>query len=78
MNQQNAAYLFLTAKKQSLGSFNSFSENVKNLLKSLWGSTFLPNKNLSMDSIAAFCFKYYLKRFCKAPIHIFAEFSDNF
>ena len=78
MNQQNAAYLFLTAKKQSLGSFNSFSENIKNLLKSLWGSTFLPNKNLSMDSTTAFCFKYYLKRFCKAPIHIFAEFSDNF
>ena len=78
MNQQNAVYLFLTAKKQSLGSFNSFSENVKSLLKSLWGSFYLPNKNLSMDSTTAFCFKYYLKRFCKAPIHNFAEFSDNF
>ena len=79
MNQQNAAYLFLTVKKQSsLGSFNSGSENVKNLLKGLWGSTFLPNKSLSMDSTSAFCFNYYLKRFCKAPMHIFPEFSDNF
>ena len=77
-NQQNAAYLFLTAKKQSLGSFNSCSENVKNLLKELWGITFLPYKNLSMDSTTAFCFKYYLKRFCKAPMNIFPEFSDNF
>ena len=68
MNQQNAAYLFLTAKKQSLESFNSCSENVKNLLTRLWGSTFLPNKNLSMNSTTAFCFKYYLKQFCKAPI----------
>ena len=78
MNQQNAAYLFLTAKKQSLGSFNSCSDNVKNLLKGLWRSTFLANKNISMDSTTAFCFKYYLKRFCKAPIHIFPEFSHNF
>ena len=79
MNQQNAAYLFLTVKKQSsLGSFNSGSENVKNLLKGLWGSTFLPNKSLSMDSTSAFCFNYYLKRFCKAPMHIIPEFSDNF
>ena len=68
MNQQNAAYLFLTAKKQSLESFNSCSENVKNLLTRLWGSTFLPNKNLSMNSTTAFCFKYYLKQFCKAPM----------
>ena len=78
MNQQNAAYLFLTVKKQSLGSFNSCSENVKNLLKELWGITFLPYKNLSMDSTTAFCFKYYLKRFCKAPVNIFPEFSHNF
>ena len=69
---------FSYAKKQSLGSFNSCSENVKNLLKELWGVTFLPYKNLSMDSTTAFCFKYYLKRFCKAPINIFPEFSDNF
>ena len=68
MNQQNAAYLFLTAKKQSLESFSSCSENVKNLLTRLWGSTFLPNKNLSMNSTTAFCFKYYLKQFCKAPM----------
>ena len=54
VNQQNAAYLFLTARKQSLGSFNSCSENVKYLLKGLWGSTFLSNKNLSMDSTTAF------------------------
>ena len=78
VNQQNAAYLFLTARKQSLGSFNSYSENVKYLLKGLWGSTFLSNKNLSMDSTTAFSFKYYLKWFCKAPMHIFPEFSDNF
>ena len=78
MNQQNAAYLFLTAKKQSLGSFNPCSDNVKNLLKGLWRSTFLANKNISMDSTTAFCFKYYLKRFCKAPMHIFPEFSHNF
>ena len=78
MNQQNAAYLFLTAKNQLLRSFNSCSENVKNLLKGLWGSTFLPNKNLSMDPTTAFCFNYYLKRFCKAPMHIFPEFLDNF
>ena len=68
MNQQNAGYLFLTAKKQSLESFNSCSENVKNLLTRLWGSTFLPNKNLSMNSTTAFCFKYYLKQFCKVPM----------
>ena len=68
MNQQNAGYLFLTGKKQSLESFNSCSENVKNLLTRLWGSTFLPNKNLSMNSTTAFCFKYYLKQFCKAPM----------
>ena len=78
VNQQNAAYPFLTVKKQSLGSFNSCSGNVKKLLTRLWGSTFLPNKNLSMDSTIAFCFKYYLKRFCKASVHIFPEFSDNF
>ena len=78
MNQENTAYLFLTAKKHSLGSFNSYSENVKNLLTPLWGSNFLPNKSLSMDSTTAFCFKSYLKRFFKAPVPIFPEFSDNF
>ena len=49
MNQPDPAYLFLTAYKQFLGSFqvNSCSANVNKLLKSLWGSSFLSNKNFS-------------------------------
>ena len=31
-----------------------------------------------MYSTTAFCFKYYLKRFCKTPMHIFSKFPDNF
>ena len=70
--------LFLNCKKAIIRSLNSCSENIKTLLKSLWRSTFLLNKNLSMDSATAFCFKCYLKWFSKAPTHIFPEFSDNF
>ena len=50
VKQQNGVYLFLTAEKQSSRSFNPCSANVKKLLKSLWGSSFLSIKNLPIDS----------------------------
>ena len=59
MNQQNAAYPFITAKTQSLGSFNSCSENVKKLLKGPWGSIFLPNKNFTFVQYCAFTLIIY-------------------